>query len=127
MPIDEYDDKKEITPSNIKKIPDRQTAVALTEGIKKGHLPSITASGKGYIAEQILKIAYEKGIKVRQDSALAEMLSSFDIDSPIPSEAFTAIAEILSYLYRANGENAPFDAILAHMELLKDDSSTDDK
>lgn len=123
----EDDNNNSISASKISKIPERQTAVALSEGIKKGYLPSIKATGKGYIAEQILKIAYEKGIKVRQDSALAEMLASFDVNSPIPSEAFTAIAEILSYLYRANGENAPFDAILAHMEMLNDDSSTDDE
>lgn len=118
-------DKNELTPSKISKIPEKQTAIALKEGIKEGYLPSITATGKGKIAEQILQIAYENGLKVRKDSALAEMLYSFDIDSPIPSEAFTAIAEILSYLYRANGEDAPFDAILSYLESF-DEQSTDE-
>lgn len=122
----DYEDKPVLTHSDISKIPEKQTAIALKEGIKDGHLPSIAATGQGKIAEQILKIAYEKGIKVRKDTALAEMLYSFDIDSPIPSEAFTAIAEILSYLYRANGENAPFDAVLNYMQIL-DEQSTEEE
>ena len=51
-----------------------------------------TASGKGAIAEQILAIAFERGIKVRKDAELVEILSLIDVDSPIPLEAFTAVA-----------------------------------
>ncbi|MCB1556419.1 MAG: hypothetical protein KDJ15_03805, partial [Alphaproteobacteria bacterium] len=50
--------------------------------------------------------------KVREDSALAEMLATIELDSPIPSEAFMAVAEILSYVYRANGQPNPFDALV---------------
>lgn len=117
----ENEDKNGLKRSNIKKIEKKRTAVALSEGLKKGLLPTITATGRGEIADRIVQLAYDNDIKVREDSALAEMLVSFDVDSPIPSEAFTAIAEIMSYLYRANGEQAPFDAILSHMRLLDDD------
>jgi flagellar biosynthesis protein len=122
----ENEDKNGLKRSNIKKIEKKRTAVALSEGLKKGLLPSITASGRGEIADRIVQLAYDNDIKVREDSALAEMLVSFDVDSPIPSEAFTAIAEIMSYLYRANGEQAPFDAILSHMRLLDDDEPTEE-
>lgn len=109
--VDEYDDgsEKHLTPSNIRKIPERQTAVALKDGTMEGKIPTITAAGRGKIAEKILELAYENGIKVREDSALAEMLAKMEIDSPIPSEAFMAVAEILSYIYRANGQPNPFD------------------
>jgi flagellar biosynthesis protein len=122
----ENEDKNGLKRSNIKKIEKKRTAVALSEGLKKGLLPSITASGRGEIADRIVQLAYDNDIKVREDSALAEMLVSFDVDSPIPSEAFTAIAEIMSYLYRANGEQAPFNAILSHMRLLDDDEPTEE-
>jgi flagellar biosynthesis protein len=122
----ENEDKNGLKRSNIKKIEKKRTAVALSEGLKKGLLPTITATGRGEIADRIVQLAYDNDIKVREDSALAEMLVSFDVDSPIPSEAFTAIAEIMSYLYRANGEQAPFDAILSHMRLLDDDETTED-
>jgi flagellar biosynthesis protein len=102
----------ELTPLNIRKIPKNQVAVALEAGEAGTELPRITAAGRGKIAEQILQLAFENGINVREDSALAEMLARIELDTPIPSEAFMAVAEILSYVYRANGEANPFDAVL---------------
>lgn len=120
--FDEYDDgsKKSLSPSNIRKIPKRQTAVAITAGETGTELPRITAAGRGKLAEQILQLAFENGINVREDSALAEMLAGIELDSPVPSEAFFAVAEILSYVYRANGEPNPFDAVLESLEEKKD-------
>jgi flagellar biosynthesis protein len=69
--------------------------------------PIVTASGKGAIAEQILAIAFERGIKVRQDAELVDILSMVDVDSPIPLEAFTAVAEILAFVYKANDAKKP--------------------
>ncbi len=115
--VDEYDDGRKITGkmsisgSNIKKIPKRQTAVALEDGSDKGGTPIITAAGRGKIAEKILQMAYDNDIRVREDSALVEMLAQIELDSPIPSEAFMAVAEILSYVYRANGQPNPFEAL----------------
>ena len=106
------DDKNRLKPLNIKEKPARQTAVALKDGSEKGEIPIITAAGRGKIAEQILQIAYENGIKVRTDADLAEILAKIELESPIPSEAFMAVAEVLSYVYRANGEPNPFDAVL---------------
>jgi flagellar biosynthesis protein len=113
--VDMKDDGS-LTPSNIKKIPKRQTAVALKDGTDKGEIPVISAAGRGKIAEKILELAFANGIKVREDSALAEMLAKIELDSPIPSEAFMAVAEILSYVYRANGKANPFDAVLEHVQ-----------
>ena len=115
---DEFDDgygktdKNPLNPLNIIKKPKRQTAVALTDGSDNGDIPVVTAAGRGKIAEQILQLAYENDIKVREDADLAEMLAKIELDSPIPSEAFMAVAEVLSYIYRANGEPNPFDAVL---------------
>jgi len=113
--VDEYDDGKknsgdeELRPLNIKKIPDRKTAVAVKDQPEEGKAPKITAAGRGKIAEKILQLAFENDIKVREDSDLAEMLAKIEIESPIPSEAFMAVAEILSYVYKANGQTNPFD------------------
>ena len=117
--VDQYDDgrkirrKDTITPSNLKKIPKRQVAVAIEDARHDKDLPKITAAGRGKIAEQILQLAFENGIKVREDSALAEILATIELDSPIPSDAFMAVAEILSYVYKANGQPNPFDAVLS--------------
>lgn len=96
---------------NIGRVPDRKIAVALQEQENKRRAPRITAAGRGHLAEKILALAFENGIKVRQDSDLAEMLAQIELESPIPTEAFAAVAEILSYLYRANGAVNPFDAV----------------
>ena len=117
--VDRYDDSDEDLSkngSNIlnqnKKKP-RQTAVALKGDVdSEVKIPHISAAGRGKIAEQILQMAFDNGVKVREDSALAEMLAAIELDSPIPSEAYLAVAEILSYVYKANGEPNPFDAIL---------------
>ncbi|MBI1300119.1 MAG: hypothetical protein GC137_00535 [Alphaproteobacteria bacterium] len=115
---DKYDDgyrksgKKDLNPLNTKKIPKKKTAVALSDSEKGQKVPRIAAAGRGKIAEKILSLAFENNIKVREDSDLAELLATIEIDSPIPSEAFMAVGEILSYVYRANGQENPFDAVL---------------
>lgn len=124
--FDKYDDgskppaEGDLTPSNTSKIPKKQTAVAITMDEDGQNMPRISAAGRGKLAEQILQLAFENGINVREDSALAEMLAGIELDSPVPSEAFFAVAEILSYVYRANGEPNPFDAVLESIEEKKE-------
>lgn len=110
VPPDEDDNK--FKPLNIKEKSSRPVAVALKDRTTERRVPEVVAAGRGNIAEKILQLAFENDIKVKEDSALAEMLASVEIDSPIPSEAFMAVAEILYYVYRANGEPNPFDAVL---------------
>lgn len=103
------DSEDDLIPLNIRKIPKKRTAVALegSEGGKK--VPRIAAAGRGNLADKILDLAFEHGIKVREDADLAELLASIELDSPIPSEAFMAVGEILSYVYHANGRSNPFE------------------
>ena len=78
-------------------------AVALDHETGNSELPRVVASGKGEVARQILEIAFAHGVKVREDADLAEILAAIDVESEIPLEAIAAVAEILSYVYRANG------------------------
>ena len=118
--VDQFDDgrdasdKSGLSHLNIRKIPKRKTAVALQDRVAEGKVPQITAAGRGKIAEKILQLAYDNGIKVREDSALAEMLAKIEIDSPIPSESFMAVAQIMAYVYKANGRPNPFDLQTGH-------------
>ncbi|MFP4386153.1 MAG: EscU/YscU/HrcU family type III secretion system export apparatus switch protein [Alphaproteobacteria bacterium] len=102
---------KDLSRLNIRKIPDKKTAVALkgAEGGKK--VPKVAAAGRGHVAEKILQLAFDNGIAVREDSNLAELLTSIELDSPIPTEAFVAVGEILYYVYRANGQKTPLTAL----------------
>ena len=79
-------------------------AVALAKDIGAGTPPKVVASGRGRVAEQILEIAFANGVRVREDSGLAQLLSAIEVESDIPVEAFAVVAEILIYVYRANGD-----------------------
>ncbi|MBK9585371.1 MAG: EscU/YscU/HrcU family type III secretion system export apparatus switch protein [Alphaproteobacteria bacterium] len=112
---DLYDDGSDpagehpLKPLNSREIPKDKTAVALKESMGGKKVPRIAAAGRGTIAERILQLAYENGIYVREDGDLAQLLAKIELDSPIPSETFPAVGEILSYVYRANGQPDPFD------------------
>jgi flagellar biosynthesis protein len=74
----------------------------------------VLATGRGAVAEQILAIAFERGVPVREDADLAQILSTLDVESEIPIDALAAVAEIMSYVYRMNrtwpqgrGDDAP--------------------
>lgn len=77
-------------------------AVALRYNRAEADAPRVVASGKGVIAERIIALAFEHGIKVREDADLAELLVAVEIGNQIPIAAFAAVAEILIYIYRAN-------------------------
>ena len=80
-----------------------QVAVALSYEPGEDDAPKVVASGKGALAEQILQLAFAHGVKVRSDPDLAQVLAAVEVDTVIPLEAFAAVAEILAYVYRANG------------------------
>jgi flagellar biosynthesis protein len=77
-------------------------AVALRYAPGGADAPRVVASGHGEIAERILALAFEHGIKVREDADLAQLLAAVEIGEQIPVAAFAAVAEILVYIYRAN-------------------------
>ncbi len=86
----------------------RQVAVALHQ--EQAGAPRVIAKGHGKLAEQILAIAFDRGVKVRTDADLAEILAAVEVDSEVPLQALTAVAEILSYVYRMSAPPAAEDA-----------------
>lgn len=112
------------------------SAVALSYDRETKRAPIVVAKGRGAVAEQILELAFANDVKVREDADLVELLQAVDIDSPIPLEAFAAVAEIVAFLYRANADwGAPpprFDAPLidqpdyAAIDAAADDGAADE-
>ncbi len=80
----------------------RKKAVAL--GYKAGvdTAPKVLASGGGLVAEKVIAIAKEHGIPIHKDCDLVEVLSGLDLDEEIPADLYTAIAEILAFIYKLN-------------------------
>ncbi len=89
--------------SNDGKVFDKnKLAVALQYERDVSSAPIVSAKGKGYIAQQIIDLARANNIEIREDKDLATMLEKLDINTPIPLEAYAAVAEILAYVYKAN-------------------------
>jgi flagellar biosynthesis protein len=80
----------------------RDTAVALKYDEESAAAPRVTAKGFGQTAEKIRELARLRGIPIRRDSDLVELLAQIDIDREIPPQLYAAVAEILAMVYRAN-------------------------
>lgn len=94
----------------------RKTTLAIAlSGSASGHddVPHVTATGRGAVAEQIIAIALDHGVKLREDANLAGVLAALDIDSPIPLGALSTVTGILTYVYRADGAPDSFDTSIA--------------
>jgi len=87
--------------------PDEPAAVALRYDPPREEAPRVVAKGRGEVAEQILEIALANGIAIREDADLVALLEAVELDMEIPLEAFIAVAEVLAYVYRANGRLPP--------------------
>ena len=61
--------------------------------------PKVAATGRGYIADRIIEVARENGIPIREDPALADALASLELESEIPQDLYTAVAEAIAWAY----------------------------
>jgi len=74
-----------------------KTAVALSYHPEEP-APRIIASGKGYLADKIIRKASEYNIPLHKDDQLAQTLSRLEIGDFIPPELYEVVAEILIFV-----------------------------
>jgi flagellar biosynthesis protein len=65
--------------------------------------PRVVASGRGVIGERIIQAAQAHGVPLEVNPALAQALSTIELDEQIPERLYTAVAEILAFVLRADG------------------------
>ena len=107
-----------------KDVPDKAPVKAVAvKQINKDATPRLTAKGEGQMAERILDIAFAEGVKVRQDKDLTELLSSFDVESPVPLEALQAVSLILERVYAENNKMRDAEADTAVIDETKGDTA----
>jgi flagellar biosynthesis protein len=82
----------------------REKAVALKYRAEEDHAPKVVAKGEGYVAQAIKEAAARHGVPIRRDDDLIELLAQVDVDREIPAELYAAVAEVLSWIYRANDD-----------------------
>ena len=67
--------------------------------------PVVVAKGMRLIAERIRALAVEAGVPIVENVMLAQALyKSVDIGRPIPEDLYTAVAEVLAYVYQLRGK-----------------------
>lgn len=76
-------------------------AIALEYG--KRSTPIVSAKGQDELAQRIIEEARLHGVYVAEDPQLLALLSRVDLESEIPSELYTAVAVILSWVYWLKG------------------------
>ena len=79
--------------------PPRHEAIALRYDGGNG-APQVIAKGRGLMAEEIIRRARDAGIFVHESPELTALLMQVDLDRRIPPALYTAVAELLAWIYR---------------------------
>ncbi len=67
--------------------------------------PRVLARGSSETAQTIVERAEARGIPIERDPDLLQCLAPLQVGDAIPLAAYTAVAEILAFLYRENGSD----------------------
>jgi flagellar biosynthesis protein len=89
--------------------PGSPLAAALSYRPGEDPAPRVVAKGRGPVADRIAALAERHRVPLHRDPDLAQLLMTMDLGEEIPVEAFTVVAEILAFLFRANGTLAALD------------------
>jgi flagellar biosynthesis protein len=77
--------------------------VAVALKYQRPNAPRVVAAGKGQIGDAIIAKAKEHGVPIQQNAALAEALSTVELDQEIPEALYKAVAQVLAFILRAAG------------------------
>jgi flagellar biosynthetic protein FlhB len=82
-------------------------AIALLYDPAVNDAPVVLAKGKRLIAQRIKQIARENGVPLVEDKPLARaMYDHAEVGFPIPAQFYTAVAEVMAYVYRLRNRRA---------------------
>jgi len=89
-----------------KKREERKSAAALRYRQEEEYAPRLVAKGRGRIAENIIEAARDADVPLYHDPDMLALLMTLDIGEIIPPELYSAVAEVLAFIYRMNGRAA---------------------
>jgi flagellar biosynthetic protein FlhB len=85
-----------------------ELAVALQYEPQEMIAPIVVAKGAGVLAQRIRRLALENSVPIVERKPLAQLLyKDVDVGKPVPTEAYTAVAEVLAYVYQLKGKKIP--------------------
>lgn len=83
-------------------------SVAIRYDIKKSDAPRVVAKGADYLALRIRQVASAAAVPIVERPPLARALyAQIEVGQQIHPEHFEAVAEVLAYVYRLEGREAP--------------------
>lgn len=85
-----------------------ELAVALQYDPDTMAAPVVLAKGAGVLAQRIRRLALENSVPIVERKPLAQQLyKEVDVNHPVPSDAYAAVAEVLAYVYQLKGKKPP--------------------
>lgn len=80
-------------------------AIAIRYNAKDMKAPKVVAKGMNKIAERIKEIAKENNVPIVENPPVARALfKACEVDKEIPSDLYSTVAEILTYVYKLSGK-----------------------
>ena len=98
--------KKDVPTADVVVTNPTEFAVALKYDAGTMHAPRVVAKGQGLMAQRIREIAIAHGVPILERKPLARALFKLcEVGQEIPEEFFSAVAEILAYVYELTGKS----------------------
>jgi len=79
-------------------------SVALSYVRDKMDAPQVVAKGAGHMALRIRELAKKNRVPLVENKPVARALYQVEIGHPVPEELYTAVAEVLAYVYSLKGK-----------------------
>lgn len=80
-----------------------KTDIAIALNYDEKTAPRVTAKGKGLVAEQILALAEEHDIPIKEQPELVQLLANVELGDQIPENLYVAVAEVIAFAYMLKG------------------------
>jgi flagellar biosynthetic protein FlhB len=104
--------KKDVPKADVVVTNPTHFAIALEYDSKTMHAPRVIAKGQDLIAMRIREVAVASGVPILERAPLARALYKMcDVGDEIPEEFYSAVAEILAYVYELSGKLAEKKAV----------------
>jgi len=78
--------------------------IAIALNYDETSAPRVTAKGRGLVAEEILKLAAENDIPIKEEPEIIELLATIELGDQIPEALYVAVAEVIAFAYSLKGK-----------------------
>lgn len=98
--------KQDIPKANVVVTNPTELAIALQYDPATMNAPRVVAKGQGYVAQHIRELAIANGIPILERKSLARaMYKLVEVGQEIPEQFYSAVAEILAYVFELTGKS----------------------